>query len=1679
MPTSSHNLTATDSQARRRGVRRILLWLPLLIACACAHLGTAQAADARALPDLKVGSPGSPANRACENAVAAFFKDGAGEHGAMHFIAPCFEPGAASLSLPGQEPMHLYAMQPGIVRPGNFPERDFDCTLVHLGMADDAALERIRGTNLSGNIAVLDFASGNAWRRLLRFGVRGFIFLADGSSDYQDAVDKMSAGEVAIPHYYLAADAAAQLRRAFAENPSLSARLSSRPSRWLNRELRNLWALLPGSDPQLSSEVIVLCAAMDSDAIVPELCGGGQTQANLELLLDLYRRFQAAPPARSVLFCAINAHTRNFLGERIFAWNLLSPRNKVEQLLDSVNQSLRNEEMLLGHYRRLSLEPPSVEDEAFLIRLRDLIDSTTGKNISVKEPIVDLARREVNLRKEQLLRLTRDRSIPAEELQRRSRELEVERQHRVNVLTLFNKAGIRTVLSELDDTELDILRSYVHEIVGTRERWSELNRQEMARVSANNAIRSILGRSSIKLVLNLELSWQNGLLGLSASDPNCTGRWQQPFGVHAASVAAELEDGKAPSTVRFVDGMTRQGGLPESHYFPRNSESVCVFQAAGPTPAFAFRNVFSSYGHLFTLADQPEAISSQLQQESRDFLHAFCAQLGNDPTLSDPSLLPPPGNQARTWQPIWGVQVKSFKYDDFSASVLPQLPVPGSMLLMQDPQDGEKLLRSGDVHSGYLALTDERAVALFYGVTANSLNSNAFAFDQDFIDIHHVIDAGDSESKMSSAIQRNTQDKILALFACQEFPIHTRDNPAAIAVGPITESSFLVLNGRLNTAPKKFGLSGISSPYTRKTLNRSVGSAAVYMEEGESLKLLTAERVLAVNASAKHPEGVGFERPEDLGADFFARAADDMSLLNHDRMKKLRGTSDELARIFLERGDAALARAKQAQQDADAASYLRNLHEATGAHLKAYKRMTAVTNDMLKAVVFYLALMLPFCFFAEKLLFRCKKIEQEMLAFCALFVLTFLVFRNIHPAFRVAQAPEAIFIAFVMGGLGLFVIKILHGRFEGEMQLLFRTGAGFDTGDAGFSTVGQSAMLIGVNNMKRRRIRTALTTATIVLVTFTMLAFTSISKKLSPTIINRTREAPYTGLMIHWPGNARMDEATLRSLQEILHQRADIAVRRWHLPPKVADSVVPFRIEVQNLAEAETAAEEASSASLDAILGLPPIEDGFLGPLPLRCGSFFSDNRAQEVILPEALAKAMGINEDSFAQQCILYEGDAYRIAGILDDQAFLERKDINQRALLPIKALVQQSGGEQDLSAMAAQKDDAGDSGVFYVDLSTLLIVPEGRCQRVGGLPYSLSAKLHDEQPIWPVVDDLLTITNASKFTISSQAPFQLGEDAKRGTAAGVYFVGEGYRTSIGGLAFLIIPLLISSTIILNTMLGSVFERKAEIAIYNAVGLNPTHIGMFFLAEAFVYSVIGSVGGYLIGQLTSIALTRSGLIHDINLNFSSLSVVYVILFTIAIVLLSTLYPSMVATSAAVPSGKRKWSLPKHDGRVMPVVFPFIYQPNLIYGINGYLESYFSRFTEASFGDLIAQRDGCELSQDKDGRPCLALRYQLALAPFDLGVTQELVFNTAYDERVQAYRLTMINTRLSGQDSNWAATNMQFLEKMRNYLLHWRNLSPAEHQDFCRRGRLLYPQATATADGQASSGDNPPSTAGT
>ena len=1061
--------------------------------------------------------------------------------------------------------------------------------------------------------------------------------------------------------------------------------------------------------------------------------------------------------------------------------------------------------------------------------------------------------------------------------------------------------------------------------------------------------------------------------------------------------------------------------------------------------AFANHGLAFSPGDTFDFLDPARLF--RVQTWLRSYFSAFLADGG----ITASKILPaPPG--ANT---MWSVLLRTFTLDQFSGKIVPDLAIPNSLITLYVPGPVQTVrlitptLVDGDVVNCYRSMSDETGTAVLYGVSENTeLASVAYQLDDDFRELLYDIDKGrvqESKQLNSNVIPKaNEASRTLPMFRCSEFTVYDRVDPTVISDVPITVQQFWPYSAEKKAAPQKYGTHGVACLSTAIS-HASVGPVSISVWrrneefEPERLLLLTDRKRCALNTTEEAPEGLGFSTPDELGPDLFDWVARDMDRMNRKRRDEMKGITNQLVADFLGKADEALAEMKQAKKALDPNAYVLANSKAVGNETKAYEQIRAMNTDMLKAIVLYMALMLPFCFFVQKLLFGFKRLEHDMLAFVVMFTCTYVVFRFIHPAFRIATQPEAIFIAFVLGAVGCFVIWVLHKRFETEMQLLFRSVTGM-SGNVAYSTVGQTAMMIGVNNMKRRRIRTSLTTATIILVVFTMLAFSSVSKKMQPTLISKADESPYTGIFFHWPTGGGMDEETAMAFKSIYGSRGEMLVRRAFQP------AVPMLLE-------NTADPSGKTVEVEAIVGLALEEDGFLGGrLPLIHGKFFSSSSAREIILPGQAFEALRIPSARVGHVTLRILGEELKLVGVMDDIRYQFRRDLDPDfPLIPRRPVQSQNQSADDPENPSAQ----------VVDMAALAFLPADLAAKLGAQPFAISVSFprkgegEVELGLWDEVTLLLNITNA-KFHIGSERPFKPPEENAQTIRSGIYYIGSSYRTSIGGLSRLFIPLLIAGSIILNTMLGTVYERKYEIAVYNAIGLNPTHIFMFFLAEAFVYGVIGSVAGYLIGQILAMGLKASDVVSGVNVNFSSMMVGYVIMCTIGLVLLSTIYPGIVATRTAVPSGKRKWSLPDHDGNRMHVVFPFIYEPGLAPGVMHYLYEYFLTFTEQSIGDQVVSLEEVQTDQDDHGRTMYHLAYSVALAPFDLGVTQSVSFTTHFDEVVDSYRVHMTIERISGQDTNWVTTNKPFLEKLRKLLIGWRNVDPTQHSWYVEQSKELF-----------------------
>ncbi len=844
------------------------------------------------------------------------------------------------------------------------------------------------------------------------------------------------------------------------------------------------------------------------------------------------------------------------------------------------------------------------------------------------------------------------------------------------------------------------------------------------------------------------------------------------------------------------------------------------------------------------------------------------------------------------------------------------------------------------------------------------------------------------------------------------------------------------------------------------------GTGCLFIQPEVPAKVLLSDDVALVNTqwteNREELQHLGYTAPDLDRASVALLSTKDVVDLNTDRIAKLKRnavTNDLVERLHQrsvyylkgdeDEGTAGISALQQQQR------YLeghRRAVQAYGAAFGAYPVVKATFSDMMKAVVFYLAVLIPFCFFMQRLLFSFTRIEAQIASFVLLFLVTYAVFNYVHPAFEIAKNPQVVLIAFTMIVLGGFVSVALRNKFDYHMAgFKERFGVGED---ARALKLAGTAMLIGVSNMKRRRLRTTLTCATIVLITFTMLSFTSVSQSVSPTRVREGDDVPYNGLFYAHDAWLRLPKPKREMLTGVVAEGGDYLLRGFNRYGVSAELILMTE-------------EQDRQIPLMGLLALQQKEDGWLAPMragapgsPLVAGRFFSDKNAREVLVTDVFAEdtlRMSFERGSATlpeDRYVYLDSVRLKVVGILDGKQMRDLNDLRGKSIVPQELRDKMGGGK---TVDTFEKEGEVPENTFKnVEPQYYVVVPFG-LRRTFQIPVvSVSIKLPDAQSVWDrVMEYVYYSTDKIHFgaderfvVIPAEGP---GEEPIY-ERPGRYYLGSGFETTIGGLSSLIIPLLISASIIFNTMLGAVYERRREIGIYNAIGLNPIHVALFFVAEAVVYGILGAVGGYLIGQVLAKIIVHFGWLPDINLNYSSLSVVYVILFTMLIVIISTLYPALMAMRTASASSGRRKPERVSENRIS-VLFPYSFTREMAIAVSSYLVEYLDKHQDVSVGSFVSEPVDIQCNQ-KDGEDLrVELRSQVALAPYDLGVTQRLTLVTEFHKAVGAFMVRGEADRISGMDKNWLATNQPFLDGIRKYLLRWRLLTP-EGQEAHRQNGL-------------------------
>jgi hypothetical protein len=752
------------------------------------------------------------------------------------------------------------------------------------------------------------------------------------------------------------------------------------------------------------------------------------------------------------------------------------------------------------------------------------------------------------------------------------------------------------------------------------------------------------------------------------------------------------------------------------------------------------------------------------------------------------------------------------------------------------------------------------------------------------------------------------------------------------------------------------------------------------------------------------------------------------------------GMADEQTHDFQARTTTRLEPGGNAAQSRKA-----NLLQARDALTYATLNHPVLRRNIFEAVagiLWYLGLLVPFAFFFEKLVFGFTDIRKQLGAHVVIFLVVFALLKLLHPAFAMIRSSVMILLGFVIFLISTGILAMFSSRFKENLESLKKSRGQVTAAEVNKIGAIATAFMLGLNNMHRRRIRTLLTCGTLVLITFVMICFTSVRNDITDTTI-AIGKAPFNGFVVKNEEYRPVSEAELFALQTKYADRYKVAPRSALFGTETRDSKERLYPELRLVYRDGQSAREARPLSVLTV----SCDEPLASRLAVE-GRWFTEEDASRpghdlpVILSRAMADKLKLDRAAIAAgraPRVEINGNNYSVCGVFEGKALDGLMDLDGRNLLPFNIKALRDLNRLDQNTILASDDDPR---IFGDDVILALTSPG-------------QARLMSVAIVFPP-----TLSPAEARAEIEHFMEQSGRRTIFGLD-GYAFLGKRAReSSFVGLVDMLIPLLIAAMTVLNTIRGSVYERKEEIFVYNAVGIAPRHIFFMFFAEAFVYAVVGSVLGYILSQGTGRLLTALHLTGGLNMTFTSLGTIYASLTIAAAVFLSTWFPARTAMKIASPGDDLGWKLPQPDGDRLSFHLPFTFDWHDRIAVLAFFRRYFIDHGEGSSGPFFTGATELGISDKTDprnGDGCIpTLTVPVWLKPFDLGVSQLLVIALPRDPETGEFVAEITLVRRSGTLDNWNRLNQFFVGRLREHFLHWRAVRPEERAEMFAEAKAKF-----------------------
>jgi len=1485
-------------------------------------------------------------------------------------------------------------MKLNLISPGGTPPEGLEGPLFYVGSGE---LEELNGRDISGSIVLMELDSRRNWIYAADLGAKALIYIDRGPTPGVFFKDKIEMTPVRFPRFYLEISKARELFGEFEKLPrgrvSNRIRISSGIT-WERAMGENIYCLIEGKDPKRAEELVIVEAFYDSTALVFGQSPGADEAIGIATLLEIGRTLKKDPPARSVLLVATAGHDQTLAGMRELIWSIRARSKDLRDLKKDLNKNVETSRKHLAVLNAFPFEGGQ-DPETDRLRLQAVEDRIKTEVDRISRDLMRLRLEERDETKEEVIR-----NLAEERL-------------------LLRRLSWRKSIAELLPDERKALERIIPLAIKDHETVLRDATMQLKILKSARAFRSLVKARDLVAVVSLHLSSHGD--GVGAFNKGWL-QWLKPtinrVGAYSGidrslrGGAAEVEKALGLPPL-FKDTLRPSKRKPwESYFLDRPPLGGEVSALAGYL-GLSIVTVNDGRQWWGTPYDVPERINWDFAFKQNALLCGLVRHLGETDGLASPE---PINNGFST---VTG-EAKFLRHGE----LFPDQAAPGSMILAyQGP-------------SHFYAMTDSRGIFRLKGMA-----DRRHAYDKVIIEGYRFHpETGETlwaiDKKLTGKdayrlkMYRKSVKTKLIMFACKQTTLFNLLEPRSFRY----MTRINVLDGRREAKPLRYWWSRIDT--------RNSVLATICLEPGTPLKMILSDTVIRkklilINADPERPQGVGYmvDRWPAIDKTEY-RVAKDMWALLRPRIARLEehGIYNERISTLKEEGISALRVAETALKEKRYDGFIESSTRAWALAARVYDDVEKTQKDVLFGVLFYIALFVPFAFCMERFLFCYSNINKRIVAFSIILVLLIALIYKVHPAFELAYSPMVVILAFFIIGLSFIVTLIIFFRFEQEIMLLQSRARHIKIVEVNRWKAFGAAFLLGVSNLRRRRIRTILTCTTLIILTFTIMSFTTVKSIRHHTRILYKDTAPYQGFLLKNINWLDIPKESLNVLVSTFGHRGLLAPRAWL---ESFDRSRTVRVPIHY---------QGKHSEAQGVIGLAPDEVRVSGmDRILVSGRWFKGEDRYSVLLPERMAKRLGIELENTREAWVSLWGMPFRVIGVFPGDKFQENLDLDGEPLTPV-TFPNEEGlkiTQEEMEAMESGEDVRTFQGRYqHVPGELTIIVPFKTLLAAGGNLKSIAVKLAPGQTAEEMARDFVDRFGLSIFS---------------GEREGTFLYHASDTMGYSGVPNIIIPLIISVFIVLNTMISSVYERKNEIGIYTSVGLAPSHVSFLFIAESLAFAILSVVLGYLLAQTTASIFSGTSLWAGITVNYSSLSGVAAMILVILVVLASVIYPSKVASEIAIPDVTRSWKLPEPKGNTLELQLPIQLKYKEYRGVAGYIYSYLKAHQNVSHGVFSTgdvslshicpilkennDRTGECSGEDCCSRTCLDFRGRVWLAPFDFGITQmvDIEFCPVPDDP-EFLGIKVHLVREAGEANTWRRINKAFLNQLRKQLLMWRSL---------------------------------------